>query len=323
MHDLKIYRTYNNRFSRLLSSGVGQSTKFSPYETHKNLRIDYFIAMAFNKTYNFIHLLSFFFAFPLQAIADEAIGLCCLCPKCQPAVPGRGDLHVDEYGLTCNKLYLQMADPSNTSVQGNSVCLRLIANFRTRCCDSSHKPIPIVQAPTAAPNWGMPRGNEPICNLCRDGSYPTKPFTLVAVLKQFLPNGQYTCEELYRVGLTGNMPDQICKPLVNFVEQPCGCIRQITAPTTTTTPTTKSPVQASPVNVATTPPVPAPTTPAPAPPSASNTTDANVAIPPKKDIPKKSSKEEASKIFNNDSMEPRGNHGSTKKKSMRFRLRGR
>jgi hypothetical protein len=158
----------------------------------------------------------------VSTLADEDIGLCCLCDDCKPVVRGRESLKVDDKGKTCNALYMELADPTNESKMGNSVCLNQIHQFRSRCCDAKHIPIEIVQAPTPAPNFGMEEGTEPICNICRDGSYPTIPFARIVTFDRFI-KGEKTCGELYRMGLTGNIPDQICNPLVNYAKGPCGC----------------------------------------------------------------------------------------------------
>lgn len=126
-------------------------------------------------------------------------------------------------GDTCNDLALDLADPTNESTMGNVVCLEQIHRFRPRCCDPLHIPLEIVQAPTPAPHFGMEEGNEPICNICLDGSYPTQPYAVVVTFDRFV-KGQKTCDELYRIGLTGNISDQICNPMVNFAKRPCGCL---------------------------------------------------------------------------------------------------
>ena len=162
---------------------------------------------------------TFFF---VSTFADEDIGLCCLCDDCKPVVRGREALTVDNKGKTCNALYMDLADPTNASKMGNALCLDQIGRFRSRCCDAKHIPVEIVQAPTPAPNFGITEGTEPICNICRDGSYPTQPFARIVTFDRFI-KGEKTCDELYRMGLTGNIPDQICNSLVNYAQRPCGC----------------------------------------------------------------------------------------------------
>jgi hypothetical protein len=87
-------------------------------------------------------------------------------------------------------------------------------------CDSSFTPIPVVQAPQPAPVSNMPKGDEPYCDLCLDGSYPNRPNTVTAILYM---EGNPTCHQLYHMGRTGNIPDRLCNPLVDFFQAPCGC----------------------------------------------------------------------------------------------------
>lgn len=57
------------------------------------------------------------------------------------------------------------------------------------------------------------------CNLCPSGSFPTKPFTLTAVI--YLGTG--TCQELYYKCLSG-VPTNMCAPIQDFMYTPCGCV---------------------------------------------------------------------------------------------------
>jgi hypothetical protein len=81
--------------------------------------------------------------------ADEDIGLCCLCPSCEQAVPGRGGLLVTSDGMTCDMMSLHMADPTNDSTQGSSACGQLQNDHRLTCCDRNYVAIPVAQAPQA------------------------------------------------------------------------------------------------------------------------------------------------------------------------------
>lgn len=148
--------------------------------------------------------------------ADESIGLCCLCEGCGP--PVRDTLYVDDKGKTCNELGLELADPSNGSKPGNDACLESIRRHRRRCCDPGFTPLEIVQSPTTSPKMGV----EPLCHICKDGSFPKLPYSQIVTLPRFI-DGVKTCEELYEMGKYGFIPDQICKPLVKFAEVPCGC----------------------------------------------------------------------------------------------------
>lgn len=110
---------------------------------------------------------------------------------------------------------------------GSAVCVKEQDLYRRSCCDPTYNPLPVVQSPTASPGSNYPQGNEPVCDLCMDGSYPTKPNTVTAVL--YIP-GNPTCQDLYWMGLSGNIADYMCYPLQDYMQEPCGCITN-TAPT--------------------------------------------------------------------------------------------
>ena len=154
-------------------------------------------------------------------IYGDDIDLCCLCDRCGPPVSGREDLFVDANGKTCTDLVLEMADPRNDSTVGSDKCEALIEQFSARCCDPNHNPLPIEQDPTDPPRGDEP-GEHPVCNLCKNGSFPKNPNTVIVALPEFIP-GTNTCRDLYWMGLNGELTDQICRPLQNFAEVPCGC----------------------------------------------------------------------------------------------------
>ncbi|GAX27918.1 hypothetical protein FisN_21Hh268 [Fistulifera solaris] len=152
--------------------------------------------------------------------ADETIGLCCLCDSCGPALSGRANLAVDNKGYTCQKLIIDMADPTNSIKQGNAACRQLQGRWYDHCCNPSHKPTAIAQSPVPSPATNYPRGSYSKCDLCRDGSYPSLDKTLVAVLN--FPNVN-TCKELYWWARNGNFEDRMCRPIQNYFNDPCGC----------------------------------------------------------------------------------------------------
>ena len=154
------------------------------------------------------------------AAADEDIGLCCLCDDCYLATHNRGDFFIDENGLTRNKLALEMADPENESIKGNSACRRLQNAFRKSCCDPNFQPPEVTQAPTSAPVVNISFGNEPLCNVCEHANLPGLPKTVTAVL---YIDGNPTCEQLYYMGLRGLIEDCLCIPLQDYLVEGCGC----------------------------------------------------------------------------------------------------
>lgn len=152
--------------------------------------------------------------------ADEAIGLCCLCDSCGPPLSGRANLAVDDKGYTCQKLIIDMADPSNSIKQGNSACRQLQGRWYDHCCNPSHRPVPIAQSPTPSPGSRYPKGQYAQCDLCRNGRYPSSENTLVAVLDY--PNVG-TCKDLYWWARNGNFQERMCRPIQNYFNGPCGC----------------------------------------------------------------------------------------------------
>lgn len=99
------------------------------------------------------------------ARSDENIGLCCLCNACKPAY--RMDFFIDDHGTTCRELALEMADPSNSSKQGNTVCRKLQSQHRQTCCDPNYNPVEIPQAPVAGEKNPYSTGKYNTCYLCR------------------------------------------------------------------------------------------------------------------------------------------------------------
>lgn len=152
--------------------------------------------------------------------ADQDIGLCCLCDKCNSPLQSRLTLAVDSRGYTCNALALDMADTANHIRVGNAACRQLKAQHYDRCCNPRHNPTPIAQGPTVSPGASFPRGPFSPCNLCANGQRPANPGTVVAVLNY--PDVK-SCIGLYWAGLNGYFEDRICRPLRNFYEVPCGC----------------------------------------------------------------------------------------------------
>lgn len=160
------------------------------------------------------------FALVSLALADEEIGLCCLCDSCGPPLSGREMLAIDSQGTTCQQLVIDMADPTNSIQQGNQMCRQLKSQWYNHCCNPSHIPSQIAQAPTVSAGVNYPSGPYPSCDLCINGQYPSQDLTMVAVLDY--PNVN-TCKELYWWAKQGNFEDRLCKPIQNYFSGPCGC----------------------------------------------------------------------------------------------------
>jgi len=66
-----------------------------------------------------------------------------------------------------------------------------------------------------------PQGDNDPCEVCyKDNSFPSKPFTVTAIL--YMP-GNPTCEDLFYMGRQGSIPNRLCYPLQDYMQGPCGC----------------------------------------------------------------------------------------------------
>lgn len=156
----------------------------------------------------------------LTARANEEYNVCCLCDDCDFVAPGRDDFNVDQFGTTCYDLLLDMADDQTESQPGNGKCRSLQARHRQTCCDASYNPPEVAQVPTPAPVINLPYGDEPLCDVCKDGRYPGIPTTVLAIL--YIP-GNPTCGQLYEMGKRGLILDRLCKPIQKYLFEDCGC----------------------------------------------------------------------------------------------------
>jgi hypothetical protein len=185
-------------------------------------------------------LASFLARSVLGGTADD---YCCLCDDCFGPDPSKYDFRVDsdQYGVkTCVELDYQMsvnlAPTSNTCTSERDAAYNCCCTGATSGCSSEEAP------PTPAPRSNFPAGNEPFCSLCINGQFPLNPYTVTAVA--YIP-GNPSCQDLYWMGQTFNIPSALCYPIQNFMAEPCGCL-PTDAPTpaapTPTTPTPNDPV---------------------------------------------------------------------------------
>ena len=154
-------------------------------------------------------------------LADEDIGLCCLCSGCDAAVNGRANMFVNTQGQTCSELIMEMADPTNSIKRGNGACNSAKLWHYSRCCDSSSNPPVITQTGGGGGNSeanSYPSGNHPKFDLCEGGTYPTAPTTQVAVLNH---GAIGTCRDLYHHTNRGMFEARMCRPIRNFFKEHC------------------------------------------------------------------------------------------------------
>jgi hypothetical protein len=207
-----------------------------------------------------------------RAVFAEEISkrFCCLCNRCAAPLLDRWDLYLNDSGLSCGKLDSNMFNPGNDSKAGNDVCKNLQFLHRDTCCNPETRVQSVPQAPTPAPTYGdnVTYGKNEVCNLCLNGSKPSKPFTMITSNQI---TGLQTCDSIYHLGLTRNIGNALCYPLQLELKGPCGCNNNQPKPTTqpTTSPkirgTSSSPISspraALPLSSPPPPPFPQPTLP--------------------------------------------------------------
>lgn len=165
-----------------------------------------------------------------------AQGPCCICDNCGIA-SSRENAFLDGSGTTCTDKVLEAAQNYR---QGSSQCSTVKSRFYDICCDASKPYTPPVQALPADPCDVYPFADKgPACNLCHDGSYPKNEKTQVAVLGltesvknhpglQASVSGNPTCGALYCLAKKGFVSNQLCSPMQDYMDVPCGCYARFT-----------------------------------------------------------------------------------------------
>ena len=138
-----------------------------------------------------------------------------LCPLCSSAgvVPPQLQ-YVVSAGRTCLNVYLDLAGLSPSSSQ----CIQQQQLYRNVCCSSTAPP-PTYIPPTPAPVYNGPVGNNPVCPICGTLEYPGIPSGFIVA--RYV--GDYSCRQLYDLGLHGLIKDFMCKPLQIYAKPVCGC----------------------------------------------------------------------------------------------------
>lgn len=168
---------------------------------------------------------------PAHTVIDDPFrNLCCLCGDCTGALSGRGDYVVSPDGRSCDTLSLDLAFVDVETEAGAIECEAAQMAMRPTCCEPDYLPPPEIaytppppESPCEQeepPTWCEGAGEEPTCQLCLDGRFPGNPYTITTVA---YISGNPSCEDLYWMGLEGAIPDAVCYPLQNFMQEPCGC----------------------------------------------------------------------------------------------------
>ena len=108
--------------------------------------------------------------------------------------PVRGNFVATSTGDNCYSLWMIMADPQN-----HGQCASNQAKYRNACCNAAYSPPAVAQAPAAVYESSIPQGNEPWCDICPGGGYPTKNQILAIRYMQGTPS----CKTLYEMGRRG------------------------------------------------------------------------------------------------------------------------
>jgi hypothetical protein len=142
---------------------------------------------------------------------------CCLCGELKCSAFGNKGTVLATPTQTCNAKILEIAEHTR---EGSPQCSSARnSQFFNACCTNAAAPR-IAAAPTPAPCSGFRQGPNPVCELCHGGKFPEKPRTITAILG--VP-GNPTCEDLYCMGQKGQITTQVCAPMRNFMDCPCGC----------------------------------------------------------------------------------------------------
>jgi len=149
-----------------------------------------------------------------QPSEENDYGLCCMCGGCWH--PIRGDLFITEDGGTCETVALEMAGLAQNSQR----CREYKKNYRSDCCDRNANPIPVAQQEPEDFVPNLPQGDEPQCDICKDGGFPGYP---KIVTKTLYMEGHQTCEQLYHMGNAGHILRRLCWPMQDAYQEPCGC----------------------------------------------------------------------------------------------------
>jgi len=146
---------------------------------------------------------------------------CCVCPGCRDQA-GRFDLNLGGW-ITCADVDLEMARDLQP---GTSECTSKQNEYYDRCCNANFNFNGVVEKvpdpnSIAAKQQTYPLGDNDPCEVCyKDNSFPSKPYTVTAIL--YMP-GNPTCEDLFYMGRQGSIPDRLCYPLQDYMQGPCGC----------------------------------------------------------------------------------------------------
>jgi len=162
-----------------------------------------------------------------RPLPKPAGNFCCLCDGCYGTQSDRYYHKIGPDGLTCVAMDYQITTEHK---YGDAECSAKQEAFSATCCDANFDPPPEVPGdyegsgqpnPCNVPDPpGYCADTFPRCELCLDGSFPTKPYTTWAIAG--VP-GNPNCADLYWTGLYGGLPPAYCYPIRNAAQESCGC----------------------------------------------------------------------------------------------------
>lgn len=148
-------------------------------------------------------------------IVSAQSGPCCMCDGCIGA-SDRANTVVDNSGMTCQEYIISLASKYDAST---SQCSTLSSIHYDRCCTNG----PFVLQKDSRKHYCSYVDKSdvgPFCNLCANGRYPLRPNTISTIHGVA---GNPSCANLYCLSRRGHIPKDICRPMQDFMDIPCGC----------------------------------------------------------------------------------------------------
>lgn len=120
-----------------------------------------------------------------------------------------------EFGMTCAEIAVNVAVANKNNT---NACVRKQSLYGPKCCRLSSKPASLETDVTIVP-YVRYVGPHPICNICRDGDFPSNE----AMVVNFLYLGADSCARYFKYGKEGRIPYVFCRAIQYFFYEPCGC----------------------------------------------------------------------------------------------------
>lgn len=156
--------------------------------------------------------------FLLVAPFTDAVTPCHICGDRGNEAMKFPNVILDGVGKTCVEITMDVA----LKVPINSGQCQQEQNKWGGTCCSGKRPNG-SDSPQGLPPQIIPDvryvGPHPVCNVCRDGDYPSDP----SMVMNFLYIGVASCAQYYKYGREGRIAPYMCQPVQFFSYEPCGC----------------------------------------------------------------------------------------------------